>query len=133
MKDLPYYQDTWQRLQEIKTGLFSTLAAENYAVLAADVHFALIRTKEAAGESAGATAEPIHSGAGLRFFGLPQYIRVSAKLPVQNQRLINAFAEIRSSLEINHSVSKKGLIMQFPEIPEIDTHMAEKQLSGRSA
>ena len=106
-KELPYYQDTWQRLEEIKTGLFSTLAAENYDVLAADVHFALIRTNEAAGK----VREQLLSRSILvrdcASFGLPQYIRVSARLPEQNQKLINAFAEIRSSLEIDHSVSKK--------------------------
>jgi histidinol-phosphate/aromatic aminotransferase/cobyric acid decarboxylase-like protein len=41
------------------------------------------------------------------FFGLPQYIRVSAKLPEQNQRLINALAEVRASLEIIHSMNKR--------------------------
>ena len=106
-KELPYYRDTWQRLREIKTGLFATLAAENYDVLATDVHFALIRTKEAAGKVHEQLLNRSILVRDCASFGLPQYIRVSARLPEQNQMLINAFAEIRSSFKITHSVSKK--------------------------
>jgi len=98
LKDLPYYQDTWQRLQEIKTELFSTLTAENYDVLAAKVHFALIRTKEAAGKVRELLLSRSILVRDCASFGLPQYIRVSAKLPVQNQKLINSLAEVRASL-----------------------------------
>ena len=106
-KELPYYRDTWQRLREIKTGLFTTLTAENYDVLAADVHFALIRTKEAARKVREQLLNRSILVRDCTSFGLPQYIRVSTRLPEQNQMLINAFDEIRSSFEITHSVSKK--------------------------
>ena len=107
LKELPYYRDTWQRLQEIKTGLFSTLAAENYDVFAADVHFAIIRTNDAARKVRGQLLNRSILVRDCASFGLSQHIRISARLPEQNQRLINAFAEVRASLEITHSMNKR--------------------------
>lgn len=95
LRELAYYQDTWQRLDGIKTEFFSALAAAGYQVLPTHVHFALMRTNRPAGQLRAFLLNRSMQVRDCASFGLPQYLRICARLPEENRRLVEILAELR--------------------------------------
>lgn len=95
LQELTYYQDTLNRLRELKKDLFLAIQTERYGVIPSDLHFGLVKTDKAAWKIREQLLRQAIQVRDCASFGLPQYIRVSTRLPAQNQKLVRALAHVR--------------------------------------
>lgn len=96
LRELRYYQESWQRLHAVKIELFTALVSAGHTLLPSDVHYALLR---APGGGAQLRARLLKRALQVRdcaSFGLPEYVRISARLTQHNRALLRALAELRA-------------------------------------
>jgi len=96
LRELRYYQESWQRLHAVKMELFTALVSAGHTLLPSDVHYAQLR---APGGGAQLRARLLARGLQVRdcaSFGLPEYVRISARLTQHNRALLRALAELRA-------------------------------------
>lgn len=88
LDSLDYYQDTLAKLKDISTTFFKDLATIGYLILPSVCHFGVFKTQIPANLF---RQKVLRHGIQLRdcsSFGMPHHIRVSTKLPDQNQGLL---------------------------------------------
>lgn len=89
-----HYTRTLQLLREEKAVLMAGLDAQGWFVLPSQAAFFLLRV----GDAAGVKRLLLQHGCLSRdcaSFGLPSFLRISPRLPEQNQRLLKAFSTLQ--------------------------------------
>ncbi len=88
-----------QKLRQQAQQLWADLAAAGYPPLPTDTTFALVRV----GDGAAVQQQLLAHGILVRdaaSFGLPEYIRIAAKLPPENEKLVHRLASLAQKPEI---------------------------------
>jgi histidinol-phosphate aminotransferase len=97
LQEMAYSSETIRRTREAAQVLCRDLAALGLDVWPSDSHFFLVRVRDAS-ETRRAL---LHRGILVRdcaSFGLPDFVRVAARLPKENERLVDAWEDVLSGL-----------------------------------
>lgn len=89
-----YYQGTLERLRKLKKEFFSGIQDLGYSVVLSDVHFGLIRVNKSAKVLRMELLKQSLLVRDCTSFGLPQFIRVSTRLPRENIELLHALSDL---------------------------------------
>ncbi|MDR3577902.1 MAG: histidinol-phosphate transaminase [Anaerolineaceae bacterium] len=99
LSDLDYYQHTLAQLRQLQVPFFSDLKSIGCRLLPSDVHFALIRLAYPARDLRLKLLQSAIQVRDCASFGLPQYIRISTRLPADNHKLLDALSSMNSAIK----------------------------------
>ena len=108
LKELAYYCETLHELMHLKIGFFSGIREAGYTVVDSQTHFGLLHCARPAREI---RKQLLHRGVQVRdcaSFGLPNYIRVSTRLPEENQLLLDALRQIKIEMGSESPLMEKN-------------------------
>jgi histidinol-phosphate aminotransferase len=100
LEQLDYYRQTLLHLQGYQATFFAGLQAAGFFVVPSRVHFGLVLLDVPATEVREGLLRQSLLVRDCASFGLPQAMRVSTHLPVENDRLIAALKRLRAGREI---------------------------------
>ncbi|MEW6651049.1 MAG: histidinol-phosphate transaminase [Chloroflexota bacterium] len=92
--ELAQYQQKLNHLRELKSEFFAGLETIGYAIVPSNVHFGLIKLDRSAQEVRLALLQQFILVRDCASFGLPQYIRVSTKLQMDNEKLLKSLGAL---------------------------------------
>ncbi|MHC1781177.1 MAG: histidinol-phosphate transaminase [Anaerolineaceae bacterium] len=96
LADLDYYRKTLSDLAGLKVEFFSHLRNLGWMVVPSDVHFGLVHAGSQARDLRLRLLQLSIQVRDCTSFGLPDYIRVSTRLPADNLKLLQTLSEINS-------------------------------------
>jgi histidinol-phosphate aminotransferase len=96
LADEGYFKDSLARLRDAKDELLSDLAALSFEPVPSELHFFLLHV----GDGRAFRSRLLTRAIQVRdcaSFGLPAYVRIAARRPEENRRLLGALREMRES------------------------------------
>ena len=94
LSDLDYYRQTLAMLKLVSADFHAELQNLGYSLVPSDVHFTLVRLDYPARDLRARLLPSAIQVRDCASFGLPDYVRISTRLPRDNQRLLMALASL---------------------------------------
>ena len=100
LNELAYYRQSLHELMHLRIGFFAAICETGFPVVEGQTHFGLIHCEKPAREI---RMRLLRKGIQVRdctSFGLPEFIRVSTRLPHENRLLLQALREIKIEMGV---------------------------------